>query len=408
MSTFREKYLAIATALLSSMYYASGFGASAFVKAIEDGQTDLNFRLRYENVDQRSNDGATALTLLSRFTYNTAEYKRFSARIAIDDVTELGAVNYRTASNDSSNPSKSIIADPEGTEVNQALLAYRFSNNTAKYGRQRIKLDNERHVGGVSFRQNEQTYDAFSLTLPGREQSTLYAAYVTNVNRIFGEDNVIGDHAQNGTLLINASRSLTKHGMFVFYYYGIDNKDVTNFSTNTYGARWEAKAGDTFKYNLEYARQEDSDDNAREYSAPYYLIEGAALIDDTSITVGYEVLGADGSDGEFITPLATLHKFQGFTDIFLNNGAGNIAGGIRDAYASISRDIYGVKASAFFHQFKPDNKRVSGTKKYGQEYAFALNKKFGAFGLDLKYAEFDARGFGDDTKKAWLTMTAGF
>ena len=54
-------------------------------------------------------------------------------------------------------------------------------------GRQRINHGSQRFIGGVAYRQNEQTYDGL------RFQTTMGAvdldyAYIHNINRIFGPD----------------------------------------------------------------------------------------------------------------------------------------------------------------------------------------------------------------------------
>ncbi|WP_246283085.1 alginate export family protein [Marinifaba aquimaris] len=53
-----------------------------------------------------------------------------------------------------------MIADPESTEVDQALLQYKGKSWTTKLGRQIIALDGQRFVGHVGWRQDSQTFDA--------------------------------------------------------------------------------------------------------------------------------------------------------------------------------------------------------------------------------------------------------
>ena len=47
-----------------------------------------------------------------------------------------------------------MVADPDGTEINQALLRYDHTKGNAVVGRQRINLDNQRFIGSVAWRQN--------------------------------------------------------------------------------------------------------------------------------------------------------------------------------------------------------------------------------------------------------------
>ncbi len=55
--------------------------------ALADSKVNVNFRARYEGVDQDGIDkNADALTLKSRITVNTGAYQNFSAGIEVDKV----------------------------------------------------------------------------------------------------------------------------------------------------------------------------------------------------------------------------------------------------------------------------------------------------------------------------------
>lgn len=410
------KLLTIASAIAAISQGAYADEATDITEAIKDGKVTLNFRLRYEDVTQDVNGGsdkdADAITLRTRLTYETASYKGFSGLIEMDDVTELDSVDYNTAPNDSSHPNAAIIADPEGTEVNQSWIAYTYKENTLKYGRQRILLDNQRFVGGVGFRQNEQTYDALTFTSKAIANTEIFLSHITRVNRIFGEDSALGDH-DNSTNLLNVSYKGLAIGKLTGYYYDIDNEDVAIMSTQTAGLRLAGKAK-KFGYTFEYASQSDAHDNTRSYDANYYLLEGSAKLGDFNFKIGHEVLGADDNDGYFITPLATLHKFQGWSDKFLNKGVGNISGGLTDTYATVGTKLGDVKISLVYHQISADDDSVAGTNNYGNEYGFVVASKVGPVGLSLKYANFsedvDSTALTQvtDTNKLWLTASAKF
>jgi hypothetical protein len=367
-------------------------------------------------VEQETSSGsdkeADSFTLKTRLTYKTADYQGFSALVEMDDVTELDSVDYNTAPNDSSFPDAAIIADPEGTEVNQAWLAYKFGKNTLTYGRQRILLDNQRFVGGVGFRQNEQTYDGISFKSKALKDTEIFVAHINRVNRIFGEDSALGDH-DNSTVLLNVSYSGLPIGKLTGYHYNIDNDNVANMSTKTTGVRLAGKHKQ-LGYNLEYATQSDAHDNSRRYDADYFLLEGSAKLGTFNFKLGHEVLGADGDDGYFITPLATLHKFQGWSDKFLNKGVGNVTGGLTDTYASVGTKVAGVKLALVYHMISADDDSAAGTDDYGREFGFVATRKFGPVTLNLKYADFsedvDSTALTQftDTSKLWLTASAKF
>ena len=57
-------------------------------------------------------------------------------------------------------PQFSVVADPENIELNRLQLQYKSKPQRVTLGRQRINLDDQRWVGSVGWRQNEQTFDA--------------------------------------------------------------------------------------------------------------------------------------------------------------------------------------------------------------------------------------------------------
>jgi len=62
------------------------------------------------------------------------------------------------------------------------------SGSQARIGRQRIIFDNERFIGGVGWRQNEQTFDALSFSHTAGNGFNFTWAYIDKVKRIFGSE----------------------------------------------------------------------------------------------------------------------------------------------------------------------------------------------------------------------------
>ena len=370
----------------------TGNAADSITDALKNSTTKLSFRLRYEDVDIPAGD-ADLLSLKTRLTFTSDTYENFGLLLEMDDVTHISDF-------------EGLVADPEGTEINQAILSYTFSDTTAKYGRQRILLDNQRFVGGVGFRQNEQTYDAFSVTNKSIGDTEIFLAHVNNVNRIFGESSPVGDHT-NDTILFNTKYSGLSAGTIAVYAYLIDNEDALAMSSDTIGARFAGKSG-IFSYAAEFATQSDGGDSPLDYDADYMLAEGGIKAGQFNLTLGFEVLGSDGANGQFITPFATLHAFQGWTDVFLGGGTGNIVGGIEDMYFKAATQFAGLNFLLKYHLFSADDDSVAVSDDYGSEIGFEIAKSWDNYGLSLKYADYSEDGFLFDTKKLWLTATANF
>ncbi len=377
--------------------------------ALKGGKVDFTFRYRFENVDDDARpDEGHASTLLSRLTYTTQAYKDFQVQLEVDNVSRVGSDNYDDLHN--SNTDRGVVADTDGTAFNQAWVAYTgIDDTTLKFGRQRINLDNQRFVGGVGWRQNEQTYDGVTVVNTSLSDTTAFYAYVQNVERIFGPDD-----GRNGTPAANSNLETEAHifnanykgfgfGTLSGYAYLLDVDDIPDASTQTFGARFTGSQGDEtkFLYTAEYARQSDYKDSTKSFDADYYTLEAGIEAKGVTGKLGYEVLGADDDKGAFQTPLATLHKFQGFADKFLTTPGD----GIEDMYASVFTNILGAKVGVIYHDFEADE----GSADYGDEVDLVIAKQVHKnVHLLFKYANYNADDFGTDTQKAWLQVTVKF
>ena len=133
------------------------------VSALTGGKAHLDFRYRYEQVDQQGFDvDAYASTLRTRLNYTTAEWQGLTAMLEAANVVVLGQYSLFNSTTNGAT-SRPVVADPEYTEINQAWLQYKLGEFTGIGGRQVINLDNQRFVGNVAWRQNDQTYDAVTL-----------------------------------------------------------------------------------------------------------------------------------------------------------------------------------------------------------------------------------------------------
>ncbi len=406
MKNLRQLSLAAAIAACSAAApSAFAEGTASITEALKDGDVVLSFRMRYEDVTVENpglTDGtADVLSLKTRLTFTSKDFKGFGLGLEMDDVTHITELEPKGVG--------AGITDPEGTEVNQYFLSYKFGKSVAKYGRNRIILDNQRFVGGVGFRQNEQTYDSFLIQSNDIDKLSLFGAYVTSIKRIFGEQNIAGEH-DTETLLMNAKYAFAPAINLTGYYYDIDNLTAPAMANTTMGVRATgAIAG--FGYEAEIANQTDAGENTSDYSASYLGLMASYTLKPVALTLGYESLGTDDAKGRFITPLATLHAFQGWTDVFLGGGTGNVVGGIDNVYFKVAGKAGPVNLAAVYHQFDANDSAIAGFDSFGSEIGFLVAGTVKGIGLEAKYASFSADdsaiGY-KDTQKIWLTASASF
>ncbi|MDP6763495.1 MAG: alginate export family protein [Planctomycetota bacterium] len=378
-------------------------GASGTLsEAFEAGRAYANLRYRIEHVEADGfAEDADAGTLRAVFGYETGTWNGLRGLAEFETVTPIGLEDYNSTTNGEGD--YPVVADPEGVEVNQLYVDYAVSEGfDLRLGRQELALDNQRFIGPVAWRQNHQSFDALSVRASELGGVDGTYAYIDQVHRIFGDDHAAGDEHMS-THVLNVSRGFEGAGKATAYAYLLDLDDNVALSTSTFGARF---AGEReleslgVRYTLEYAVQEDAGDNPNEVDADYLLAEVGADFDSFALTAGAEYLSGSGEEGDrFTTPLATLHAFNGFADVFLNTPDA----GLEDHYLRLSGKLGPVKAALTYHLFGSD----TGGIDYGDELDLTLGYKVNEqVSAGLKFARFEAdEAFADVTKgMIWVSV----
>ncbi|TCZ82449.1 hypothetical protein EYQ95_22900 [Lysobacter sp. N42] len=376
--------------------------------AVAAGSSPLSFewnaRLRHEAVDDDAfarDAEATMLRLRAGLRWRIAPgweaFAEGEGVAAPGDDYNSGA-NGRTAY-----PS---VVDPEGAELNQAWLRWQGGKANATLGRQRLLLDNQRWVGNVGWRQNEQTFDALVLGAKPAAPVALTYAWLDRVHRVSGDD-AIDPLARERDLdahLLNAAWTRGDHRL-VGYAYAVEDQDLAAASTRTLGLRYALapKAGTRrFGITAEFARQVDHAGNPLDFSHDYRLLEPALALPGMTLRAGQELLGGTGTHA-LQTPLATLHAFNGWADKFLVTPAA----GLDDRYVAAngqlakSRALGALEWTLAWHDYRAD----AGDMRYGREWNASLAMPFGPQWKALaKVADYRADRFARDTTKLWLQL----
>lgn len=367
----------------------------ALGNAISGTKPILDLRLRAENVDQDGivND-AHATTLRLRAGFETGKAWNTSLLVEGEGVVPMQD-DYRPDPVVATMTSYPVVADPESYEINRfQLVNTSIPGTTLTLGRQRIALDDQRFVGPVGWRQNEQTFDALRVVNKTVKNLVLDVTYFNQVNRLFGEDSPQGDY-EGDSVLFNASYQTKKLGKFSAFGYLLDFEAIAAVpaavrdSTSTYGLRWSGDfpAGKVkFAYVLSAAEQSDHADNPLSFDLGYQSGELTASYEQFSLGYGVEILEGDGVKG-FSTPLATLHKFNGWADKFLATPVN----GLEDRYVTAGvtlKNVIGADSVALVashHDY--DAEAVSAD--YGSEINLSLAARFRKVSVMLKFADFD-------------------
>ena len=385
--------------------------------ALSESKPIFDARLRYEDVDQTPMaEEADAETLRVRLGFESGKAWNTSLLAEGEVVTHLSG-DYRADTASTHNASYPVVPDPESEEINRLqLVNTSLPNTTVTLGRQRILLDDQRFVGNVGWRQNEQTFDAVRIVNKPLAPLTLDVTYLNQVNRIFGRDSHQGRYHGDG-VLANASYNLS-FGKLTGFGYWLDFDPITyipaglnptRVSTETFGARFAGERPLSklkVAYAATYAKQSDYGSNPLNIDLGYYSAEVTATYRQYGLTVGQEVMEGNGVVG-FSTPLATMHRFHGWADKFLTTPAN----GIDDKYVGLGYTAKGVamldtlSATLVYRDFESERLGFD----LGTEVDLQLQAKFKRFVGLLKYASYDGHEGKtpvayQDTAKFWVQL----
>jgi hypothetical protein len=384
----------------------------------------IDARARAELVDQAPfAEDADAATLRLRAGFESGKAWSTTLLAEGEFVTPFND-DYRSDTARTARAAFPVVADPESYEVNRLQLTNTaLPGTTLTLGRQRILLDDHRFVGNVGWRQNEQTFDALRAVNKSLPNLTVDATYLNQVNRVFGPDSPQGRWHGDGWLG-NVAWQLPIARLSALAYV-LDFEPLTSFpglsavqaaaldpvrvSTATYGARLTGERGIgpvKLGYAASYAQQSDYGSNPLRFDLDYSLVELTGTYGRYALTLGKEVLEGDGATG-FATPLATLHRFNGWADKFPTTPAN----GLDDRYAGLTYTLKTVSmfdtlsAMVFYHEYAAQRRDAD----LGTEVNVQLQAKVKRFSGLIKYAAFEAHegrtpAAYQDTTKLWVQL----
>ena len=369
-----------------------------------------NIRYRLELVDQ---DGivrnATASTLLVRAGLKTGEWNGLSAVVEGEAIVAVGKERFNDTIN--GRTQFPVVADPEDILLNQAYVRWSpDSRIEATAGRQAVNLDNQRWIGSVGWRQNDQTLDAVKLSARPVADVSVDYFHAWRVNRIFGTDSPQGIWRNTDIHGLRAGVTIKPLGTLSAYGYWLDIPSAPAMSSRTFGVRLSGDQALNQKlkilYTAEYAIQQDHGSNPLAADNDYLLAEAGLSAGAATAKIGFERLEGDGSSA-LQTPLATLHAFNGWSDKFLVTPAN----GLRDLYADLSYKLGGdgpLKGMVFrlvYHDFRSTRLGIVYGSEWDAVVSVPIRKNITLLG---KFARYDADRFSTDTTKTWFSVEAKF
>lgn len=311
-------------------------------QAIAGGRLLVDVRARYEFVDQQKTptltDNAEAYTVRTRIGWETAFWNGLQVVVEGKAVRDLAAERYAVNVPGATTPPLNganrarfpLVNDPETTELERGQLTWKpVEAFEITGGRQRILIDDQRFIGDVGWRQDDQTFDAVRTDVK-LGQVRLFYAYLFHINRTLGTRR----DWDSDSHLVNAVWAPSKALQLEGFAYALDFSNSAANTSLTKGLKLSGAypAGPVkLVYHATYARQTDYRQATAPYGLNYWGGDVAASVGMFGGRVSYESLEGNGVRG-FTTPLATTHAFQGWSDAFVQplGGQKGFVDGLKD------------------------------------------------------------------------------
>jgi hypothetical protein len=411
---------------------ASPVHAQTVIDAIAKGRPVIDLRARYETVQDASKTlDANAGTLRARLGYETGSWNGLSLQTDFDQIWAIGGATYNSTRNGKT--AYPVVADPAMTALNRLQLTYASDFDTKfVLGRQRLLIGNQRFVGNSGWRQHEQTYDALSTVNNSIDGLTLTYAYLYRVNRVNGPEVPVPANtaaAATGQAGYFKSDSHVMDGVYTGvpglrlegYAFLLDLSSPgyavlpaqqlapARLSTATIGGRGDyglpLADGVAAKISGEFAHQSEYANNPLSVSLNYWLGEGSVTWQGLTGLAGYEVLEGNGTIG-FATPLATLHAFNGWADMFLVTPTNGLKDFYMKAAYTVPADFVAAKAlnlAVVWHNYRTDTRNQGIGNEWDLQAELVMDA---SLSFMAKYARYEGAGtaFGGFPDKSvfWL------
>jgi len=328
----------------------------------------LELRPRYEFVEDKNNNlkNAHALTLKTAIGLKLLGIFKNENLNGYVEATNVTAVIDKFSPE---NNKYDLVPDPNNTRITQAYISYTLNKTNLSAGRKFVIIDDHRFIGNVIWRQMPQSFTVFTLSNTSLPKTHLLFAAIYERLGILDKLNTRWQ-IDKMPLIFDAKHSLTNWLSVKGFAYLIT--DIHN----TYGIKLNGNKKHkeyAFSYLGEYAKQTDpykTDNIAEKPDIDTDYWRAGLTVRRSAVSLGLEYThfgDKNGKDKGFSTPLSTLHKFEGWSDVLLTGSANGYDYGLDEYKLSvgINNKKYGNFGLSYllFNSYKSQPKG----KKIGDE-----------------------------------------
>ncbi|MEM9338391.1 MAG: alginate export family protein [Bacteroidota bacterium] len=359
---------------------------------ISEGQFVFDGRLRYWYGNNESLSESHATTFGTNFGYLTKSYKGFQIYIEGESVVALTPDLYFDGVNDQ--VGRTVVTDVETLEFNKARVAYNDTIKSTylqlKVGRQAAIVEDERFIGNISARMDDQTFDAIYGKLQNDKKGVRFEyAYMYKINRLLAE---IGDW-RSDSHAFTFSYNKSKMARVSFFSLLLDfQDDAPERSNQTFGITidrsYVPEDRMALKYKTAFAWQSEYGDNPTSYESFLVNAEIGISVPKTGVfSIGYELATSDDGLASFQFPLSTGQRLHRISDVFIDPPTD----GLHNPYftAEAPKLFWGIGGWLGYHAYLSEERNNS----LGQEIDVVLYRPLvpGLLRAELTYSSFFAQ-----------------
>ncbi|MEO1487666.1 MAG: alginate export family protein [Bacteroidota bacterium] len=362
--------------------------------AISSGEFVFNGKLRFWHANDDAASASQAYTFGTNFGYLTKAYKGFQIYIEGESVVALTPDDYFDGLNGLTDLTN--VTDPETLELNQMYISYKdaFNDKTeleVKVGRQAAIVEDERFIGRVSARQDDQTFDALYGRIQNDQKGLAFEyAYMYQINRLLAEE--VDWRSDSHVFMLRYYKN--KKVRFGLFTHLLDfQDDAPSVSNQTYGITIDRGALPKDKLALNYktafAYQSDYGANPTDYTA--FLLNAEIGVSFPSIgifNIGYELASSDNGMASYQFPLSTGQRLHRISDVFIDPPED----GLHNPYFSAECDnlFWGIGGWLGYHAYFSEEE----SDFLGQEIDVVLYRQIipGLLRAEITYGSFFGEG----------------
>lgn len=373
-------------------------------KKIGEGEFIFNGRLRYWYAENENLKASHATTFGTNFGYLTKSYKGFQVYIEGESVVALTPKLFFDGLNGLTE--RTNVTDVETLELNKLRISYNdtLTNETIlqfKVGRQAALVEDERFIGNVTARQDDQTFDAIWGKIQNDQKGLSFEyAYMYQINRLLAE--VVDWRSDSHAFMLG----YYKHKMARVGLFGhlLDfQEDDPAKSSKTFGITIDRgilpQDRIALNYRTAFAYQSEYGDNPTDYDAFLVNAEVGVSFPQVGIfSLGYELASSDDGIASYQFPLSTGQRLHRISDVFIDPPAD----GLHNPYftAECRNIIWGIGGWLGYHTYFSEEE---GTF-LAQEVDVVLYRSIipGLLRVELTYSSF----FGEEDPYSDLNIFA--